>query len=97
MKEYSLSPDADEDLREIWNHLAVKNRKAANSLLLEFYNAFDLIAANPDMGRRYDERYPGLQVFVSDKYHIFYRVTNDDAQIKRIIHGARDLTKIVFE
>ena len=69
---------------------------SANRLISKFHEMFDRIANNPDMGRLYENRVPGLQVFVSGDYHIFYRTVNDDAQIKRVIHGARDLTKIVF-
>lgn len=97
MKTYWLDPDAEEDLDDIWRYMAKNSKTAASKFINEFRDTFDTIANNPDMGRRYSERDPGLQVFVSGKYYIFYRVVKEEAQIKRVLHGARDLSRIVFE
>ena len=96
MKTYFIDAEAAEDLDDIYDYGRKQSPTAASRLISELYETFERIANNPDMGRLYENRAPGLQVFVSGKYHVFYRIVNDDAQIKRVIHGARDLTKIVF-
>ena len=97
MTSYVIDPDAAEDMDDIYDYLRKENRTAAAKLITDLYATFDTIVDNPDMGRPYEDFVPGLQDFVFRKYHIFYRVTKDTIYIKRVIHGASDLTKIVFE
>jgi plasmid stabilization system protein ParE len=44
MPAYSLSPDALEDLQDIWDFVVFDNVNAANGLEDEFFNAFEKLA-----------------------------------------------------
>ncbi len=88
--------DAREDLDAIYDYIRQHSQAAAETQINALHRAFQTIASNPDIGRRYENRLPGLQVLVSGKYHNFYRVVKDEAQIKQVIHGARDLAKVIF-
>ena len=46
MSAYVLSPDALQDLQDIWDFVALDNEKAADQLEDEFLNAFEKLAAN---------------------------------------------------
>jgi len=50
MPAYSLSPDALEDLQDIWDFVAFDNVNAANHLEDEFFNAFEKLARRPSDG-----------------------------------------------
>ena len=97
MRDYFLEADATEDLDSIYEYIARENRTAAAKMLHDIYATFEVIAANPDAGRRRNELASGLQSLVFRNYVILYRVTKDEIRINRILHGARDLSKIVFE
>ncbi len=97
MRGHILSDEALDDLDDIYQYIARNNRGSAAKLMRELQGVFETIAVNPDIGRRYIDPAPGLHVFISGKYRIFYRVVKDDAIIVRVIHGARELSKIVFE
>jgi toxin ParE1/3/4 len=49
---------------------------------------------HPELGRLRDEFAPGLRCFPVDRYLIFYRVREDNIEIARVLHGARDLDAI---
>jgi plasmid stabilization system protein ParE len=41
MSAYVLSPDALQDLQDIWDFVVLDNENAANQLEAEFFNAFE--------------------------------------------------------
>lgn len=50
MSAYVLSPDALQDLQDIWDFVALDNANAADHLEDEFFNAFEKLARRPRMG-----------------------------------------------
>ncbi len=97
MTGYLIQDEAKADLLDIWNAASRRILAAADKQLDEFYAQFETIVSNPDIGRWRDALAPGLQDFIYGKYHLFYRVAKNEIRIVRVIHGARDLSKIVFE
>jgi toxin ParE1/3/4 len=87
-----LSSLARADLREIWEYLDRFERATAINFVKEITRKFDLLAANPKMGRRHDEHIVNLRSFPYKKYLIFYfeRAAND-IEIYRVAHGSRDI------
>lgn len=55
------------------------------------FDALDLIATFPGMGRRRDELAPGLMSHPVEQHLIIYRATDDDLIVERFIHGSRDI------
>jgi hypothetical protein len=62
------------------------------------------LSRQPDLGRRRRFRNPMLQGLWSfpvaspfHKFLVFYRVTNDTLEAWRLMHGARDLPRRLFE
>ncbi|MGB8010774.1 MAG: type II toxin-antitoxin system RelE/ParE family toxin, partial [Terriglobales bacterium] len=50
MSAYVLSPNALQDLQDIWDFVAIDNASAADQLEDEFFSAFEKLARQPRMG-----------------------------------------------
>ena len=95
---------ARQDILELVTYIAADNPIAAAAL----YDAYEHILATtltemPDIGRPYpsaEARLQGvrtLSVGRFRRYLIFYRRTDDEVEVLRILHGARDLRSILSE
>lgn len=85
---------SEEDLIEIWLYIAQDNPAAADRVLDDIEQCFNMLVDNPQMGRYRPDIAPELRYFISGKYLILYRTLNDGVQIVRVIHGARDLPNV---
>ena len=94
MKQYTLTEEADNDLIELWLHISQDDLDVADRLLANFVKKFELLAAQPRMGRLRPEFATHLRSFIEGRYVIFYRLVPDGIEIVRIIHGARDMGTI---
>ena len=88
------SPSADIDLLEIWSYISQDSFDAADQFLDQLEQQFDLLASSPLIGKKRDELIPGLRSLTYKNYLIFYRTRNDDVEIIRVLHGARDIEKL---
>jgi len=88
------SPEAAEDLLEIWQYIADENEAAADKLLTEIDTASKMLAQNPKAGRERPELVPRLLSFPVGRYILFYRPTDDGVEIVRVLHGSRDIDSI---
>lgn len=85
-----VTPLAEADMAEIWIYIATDNRPAADRLIRRIGDMFELLAANPELGLRYDEIRPGLRCKpVKRNYLIFYEVVDGVLRILRVLHAAR--------
>jgi toxin ParE1/3/4 len=85
------TPQANEDLLEIWAYVARDSVKAADKLLRRIDEQSQLLAENPLLGELVEEYRPGLRRFVVGNYLIFYHAFSDGIEVFRILHGARRL------
>ena len=85
------SPEAENDLDEIWLYIAQDNPFYADKLLDEIEETSQKLARFPNMGRNRDELHFGLQSFPVGMYLIFYMPISDGISIVRVLHGMRDL------
>lgn len=92
-----IHDDAKADLLDIWNYISRRSPTDADEQLDRLYADFDTIVANPDIGRERDVLMHGLRCLIVGRHLIFYLTERDKIQIKRVLSGARDLSKIVFE
>ena len=84
-----LSPQAREDLREIFLYIAEDNPHAARLVLTRIRERVAELKDNPPIGR--PGRVPGTRELVIAKtpYLTPYQVSDDTLQILRVYHGSR--------
>ncbi len=86
-----LSPDATQDLDDIWDYIATNNQSAANKVIDEIATQFELLRQMPEAGRSRSELQMGLRSFPVGRYLIFYRPSATSVEIVRVLHSARDV------
>ena len=92
------SPEAEQDLFDIWQHIAEDgSRSSADNILCDIDAACVALAAWPDLGSSRDHVREGLRARRSDRYVIFYRVEEIRIAIVRVLHERRDLDTIFSE
>lgn len=84
-----MSPQAHEDLREIFLYIADDNPRAARLVLSRIRERIMELKDNPHIGR--PGRVPGTRELVISKtpYLVPYQVSGDTLQILRVYHGSR--------
>jgi plasmid stabilization system protein ParE len=92
MKDYQLSPEARDDLQEIWVYIAGDNPAAADKLEAEIYKACEVLTENPHMGHKRTDLTDEPVLFwpVRGHYLVIYQPETRPLMIARILHGARD-------
>jgi toxin ParE1/3/4 len=96
-----IRPAAERDLDAQAEYIAISSGGAA---ALRFYRSaaqtFQLLARSPSVGRRIPYRHPLLanaRMLVMKgfpKHLIFYRLAEDQIEVIRVIHGARDIENL---
>jgi plasmid stabilization system protein ParE len=96
-KRYTLSPEAIDDLTDIWWYVAkYAGRATADQLEEEFFTTFDLLAQFPRAGHaRVDLTDRPVLFFPSRKYMIVYQVTPGELVIHAVLHSARNLKRVL--
>ena len=99
-----LRPAAERDLDVQAEYIAASS---GGTVALRFYRSaeqtFQLIARRPGIGRRIPYRNPLLaetRMFVMKgfpKHLIFYRTSENEIEVIRVIHGARDIENLFEE
>jgi toxin ParE1/3/4 len=94
MRALRVTRAAEADLLEIWLYLFEKSEQAADRVTDEIAAKYDLLCKFPHMGRRRGELGVHYRSLPVGNYVIFYRVSETQLEISRVLHGARDLTGI---
>ncbi|MEQ1762601.1 MAG: type II toxin-antitoxin system RelE/ParE family toxin [Pyrinomonadaceae bacterium] len=92
---YTLAPSARRDLNEIWDYIAQDNVDAADRVLEQFAEKFDLLAVHKLIGRQEDRYGRGIRVLPHNAYLIFYLSDREAIEVVRVIHSARDIPTIM--
>jgi toxin ParE1/3/4 len=95
-----LLPKARQDLDEAYAWYYVEAPDVAERFLRAVVAASQLLSDNPFLGRPRRFRIKGIrswQVPGFRVYLIFYRPTETALQIVRVLHGARDLRKLLSD
>ena len=90
----TVTHTADLDLVEIWLAIARDKPQAADRMVDRFHQAFQTLADNPGLGEAVDRYRKGLRCFSVGKYVVFFKPTDQQLVVYRVIHGARDLDAI---
>ena len=86
---------AREDLLDIWLYVAAHNSEAvADRIYDNIEQSCRLLSDHPQLGRARPEIQPEARSLVIERWLALYRVTDNGAQIVRIVDAARDLSAI---
>ena len=88
------SRQADEDLYDIWSYIEKDNARAANALIDEFTQKFELLAEHTGLGTSRPKIHPSLRFFPVGRYLIVFRRMEDGIEVVRVVHGARSFKKL---
>src|SRR5437899_644869 len=88
------------DLEELGTFIAKDNPEAANQVVHQLRLSFELLARMPQLGRlvRKVKTTEQLRMWLSPafrNYLIFYGELPDGVEIVRVLHGARDIRRIL--
>ena len=91
MGEILLTPQAQDDLIDIWMFTAEANREAADRLMDAVKEKCQTLASMPEMGKAREELAPSLRSFPAGRYIIFYRPAGNGIEVIRVLSGYRDI------
>lgn len=93
---YVLTPLAERDLNDIWDHIAMDNLDAANRVHQQLESAMRKLAKTPRIGHfREDLADRRQRYFLVYSYMIVYRPETKPLQIIRVLHAARDVQALL--
>lgn len=96
MSGYSLSPQAVEDLFEIWQYIAQDSENAANRVQSEFFETFVALARTPGQGhRRKNLTTKPVLFFAIYSYLIVYQADVNPIRILAVVHGRRNVKRVL--
>lgn len=92
MSRYILSPLACADLNDIWEHTSKRwDDDQAETYLRIIRAAIDAVAANPKLGRLYDDVRAGYRRHRAGYHLIFYREMSGAIDVVRVLHEKMDV------
>jgi toxin ParE1/3/4 len=92
-----FSPEAEDDLKDIWQYYAGFDVDAADRMIDKINRVRVRLSDHPFSGRARDDLVVGLRSMPVLPYLIFHRVQLDAVEVVRVLHGARDLGSILSE
>lgn len=94
MREFTVSLRAISDLDEIYTYLAEHaDATVADRMMNSIRDAFAMIGRQPEIGSRVEVRSPALRFVMAGNYVVLYDKQSRLPQIRRVMHGARDLSE----
>ena len=99
MNRYRLTPQAENDLFEIWRYIARDNLPAAGLVEAAIFAACAFVASVPLCGHTREDittlpvRFWTVQPY--QRYMIVYDPVSRPVQVIRILHGARDISSLL--
>ena len=99
MSGYALTPRAEADVFEIWSYIAERNEDAANRVEQAIYDACAFLAENPLCGHsRPDLTARAVRFWTLSRYRnysVIYRPDTAPLQIIAVLHGKRDIQRVL--
>src|SRR5262245_48667343 len=96
MKRFEITPSAQNDLFEIEDFIARDSPTAARRVILELQSGMQKLAKMPHIGhRRKDIKDPRYRFWNVYSYLIVYDPEASPLRIIRVVHGHRDLPKLL--
>lgn len=98
MSRFELAEGARQDLFEIEDYISRDDPNAARRIISTLFETFDKIAAMPWIGRRRDDVKVDRYRFYpapARPYIIVYDPTRTPLVIVRVVHGHRDMPRLI--
>lgn len=99
MTAYDLTPLAKADIFEIWVYIAADNENAADRVEQAIYDACEFVAASPFRGHSRPDLTKRMIRFWTltryPNYTIVYRPDTAPVQVVAVLHGKRDISRIL--
>jgi len=96
MKRFRISPEAAANITEIWDFIAQDNVAAAERVRQELEDAIRGLADAPGKGHlREDLTAKPVRFWPVRSYLIVYRPDTDPLEIVAVLHGARDIPRLL--
>ena len=96
MADYLLSPDAVQDLKDIWDFIRSDSAEAADKVIDALFDAFEGLAVLSHKGhKRKDWTSSDVRFWSVFSFHIIYRPQTKPLHIVGIVHGARDIPEVL--
>lgn len=92
------SAQAEVDLYELLDYIALDNVDAALRVAAAIESTAQRLAENPGIGRPVKSQIPDLFAFTVQPYRdyvLFFQPEDDGICIQRILHGARDIPSLL--
>jgi toxin ParE1/3/4 len=96
MSQYHFTPQAEQDLNDIYDYVAQFGGASAARLVQRLQQSCQHLARFPGTGTPRDDLRPRMLAFAVGNHIIFYEAVSDGIRIMRIIHGARRLLPSLF-
>lgn len=94
MAEFRLSHHARLNITSIHSFVAAQSALSADRLVDRFFDAFALLADNPEIGPAWPELADGIRKWVVGNYVVLYRALPNVVEIAAVVHGAMDVEAI---
>lgn len=94
MARLTISPEAEQDLVDIWLYIAEDQPLNADRFLARLEEQANKLAEFSNMGVAREELAFALKSFPLDRYVLFYRTTQEGIELVRVLHHSRDVTLI---
>ena len=95
MSVLTIKPKAKDDLQDIWWFIAQDSPNNADKHLDRIYDSMLILADNPQLGIQRESIARGLRSHVIGNYVVFYSPIENGVDIIRVLHGARDIEKLL--
>ncbi len=90
MSRFYLTALAKRDLQSILAHIARHRPQVAEEVIDRLQDKCELLASHPMLGQDRPE-FSGQRSFSVERWVIYYRVVDDEIEVTRIMHGARNV------
>lgn len=94
MSRVRFTPTAEADLDGICAYIAERDPDAALRLVRSVRQRCRILGEQPRIGRLRPEYGLDRRAIAIGRYVVFYRLHDDEVEILRVVHGARDLDRI---
>lgn len=91
MSRLYISPEAREDLLEIWLYIAADSPENADTFLDRLYESAERLAQFPELGNQRFELAENVKSFPVGRYLLFYRSAQEGVELVRVLSAARDV------
>ncbi len=95
MKRFKLSPEAAQDIREIWAYIAADSIGAARRLRLQIFDACQRVADSPGIGHSREDLTDKPVLFWPTGSCLIIYTVRKPVEIVRVLHGARDIPSLL--